>query len=109
MNRACLLCVGSKESLQTLVENRNHSGKKDFMNYVFEIPLNEPIYVSAENLTPQVCHIMPCDEILHPGYCGEECRSLLLSHPEFRHEKDLYAIVGIECPGCGYCISTRSL
>lgn len=103
MNRSCLLCVGSKCILLDLISRRTESGEKDYMKYVFAIPMKDSVSLSAIRLTPEMQNIMlPKDEFLHPGYCGEECRDLLLSNPEFKNDKDLYAIVGIESPGCGY-------
>lgn len=103
MNRSCLLCIGSYSSLSELVSKRIHSGEKDYMKYAFVIPIKDPISVSAEKLTPEIKNDIPTGEILHPGYCGEECRELLLNNIRFKKDiKDLYIIVGTEFPGCGY-------
>lgn len=102
MDRSCLLCVGSKSNLQDLISKRIDSGKKDFMKYAFAISMDESVSVSALRLTPEMKKIMPDNEFLHPGYCGEECRDLLIRNMDFKKEKNLYAIVGIESPGCGY-------
>lgn len=102
--RSCLLCVGSQSVLLDLISKRINSGEKDYMKYVFAIPMKDPVSVSAIRLTPEMqkAFVVPSNEFLHPGYYGEESRELLISHPEFKNEKDLYAIVGIEAPGCGY-------
>jgi hypothetical protein len=105
MIRSCLLCVGSYETLQKYIRNRVDSGKKDFMKYVFSIPLSENVSSSSLKLTPILKEILlPPNEELHPGYCGEECRDLLIQNPEFKDYKELWTIVGIEypAPGCGY-------
>lgn len=102
MDRSCLLCVGSQSVLTDLISKRTDSGEKDYMKYVFAIPMKDSVSVSALRLTPEMQKIMPKDEFLHPGYCGEECRDLLLANVAFKNEKDLFAIVGIEEPGCGY-------
>lgn len=102
MERSCLICVGTENVLRDLISNRKHSGKNDYMKYLFAIPMDISVSESALKLTPEVKHIMPKDEFLHPGYCGEICRDLLINNPEFKGEKDLFSIVGIEEPGCGY-------
>lgn len=103
MDRSCLLCIGSQLALNDLILKRIDSGEKDYMKQAFAIPMKDSVSVSALRLTPEMQKYMPKDEFLHPGYCGEECRDLLISNPEFKNEKDnLYAIVGIESPGCGY-------
>lgn len=102
MDRSCLLCVGKQQALSDLIAKRVNSGEKDYMKYVFAIPMKDTVSVSALVLTPEMQKIMPDGEFLHPGYMGEECRDLLLSHPAFKNEKDMFAIVGIEEPGCGY-------
>jgi hypothetical protein len=103
MDRSCLLCVGRQSVLKDLIRKRIDSGENDYMKYAFAIPVKDTVSVSALRLTPEMRNIMlPIDEFLHPGYCGEECRDLLLSHSEFRNDNDLYVIVGIESPGCGY-------
>lgn len=98
MDRACLLCVGSKESMDKLISTRQDSGKKDYMKHVFGIPIKDNVAVSAIRLTPSVEHLLPMKEILHPGYCGEECRNLLIDSGM----ADRFVICGIESPGCGY-------
>lgn len=98
MDRACLLCVGTKDSLENLIATRQHSGKKDYMKYLFSIPIKDNVAVSAIRLTPSVDFLLPLKEILHPGYCGEECRNLLVD----LGVADQFVICGIESPGCGY-------
>ena len=102
MNRSCLLYVGRKSVLMESIKKRVDSGKKDYMKHVFAIPISDSVSVSALRLTPEMKKIMPPEEFLHPGYCGEECRDLLISNPSFKNDTDLFVIVGIECPGCGY-------
>lgn len=99
MDRACLLCVGSKESLQRLINSRQDSGKKDYMKYLFIIPLQDSVAVSAIRLMNNLQQgIVPTNEFLHPGYGGEECRDMLVK----LGLGDKYVLCGIESPGCGY-------
>ena len=100
MDRSCLLCVGKKNSLEKLINSRQFSGKKDFMKYIFSIPIKDNVTVSAIRLTPSVEFLLPIKEILHPGYCGEECRELILDSNI--DVTDCHVICGIESPGCGY-------
>lgn len=98
MDRACLLCVGTKNSLDELIKSRQDSKENDYMKYVFSIPVKDYVSISALRLTHDVGHILPGKEFLHPGYCGEECRELLIKAGMI----DEYVICGIESPGCGY-------
>ncbi len=98
MDRACLLCTGTKKSLGELINVRQDSKEKDYMKYLFSIPIKDCVTVSALRLTPEVNHILPSKEFLHPGYCGEECRDLLVNSGM----TDKFVICGIESPGCGY-------
>lgn len=98
MERAALLLVGGKNVLDDLIKSRSHSGKNDYMKMLFAIPIKEPVYISAINVTSDAGDIVPKSEYLHPGYTGEECRELLLKHDL----EDLYVICGIETPGYGY-------
>jgi len=102
MDRSCLLCIGTQSELEYLISKRTNSGEKDYMKHVFAIPMRDSVSVSALRLTPKMYNIIPDEEFLHPGYCGEECRELFVSNVEFKNEKDLFAIVGIEAPGYGY-------
>ncbi len=100
MNRAALLCIGTKEILEKMIETRQHSGKRDYMKQLFSIPLKDYVAISALKCTPFSRKIVPENYYLNPGYCGEECRELLLkTYPE---TKSLYIICGIESPGFGY-------
>ena len=98
MDRACLLCVGTKDSLRKLIETRIDSHKKDYMKRVFIIPIKDSVTVSAIRLTPEVNDFLPQNEFLHPGYCGEECRDMLVEAG--LHNR--FVICGIESPGYGY-------
>jgi hypothetical protein len=69
------------------------------MKYLFTIPVKDLVTVSAIRLTPDMSNILPPDEFLHPGYCGEECRELLLKAGD---QSEKFVICGIEFPGCGY-------
>jgi hypothetical protein len=100
MDRSCLLCIGYKEQLDELISTRQHSNKKDYMNYLFRIPIKDYVYQSAANLSNlvEIKSILPENETLHTGYSGEECRRLLLENKL----EDKWVICGIEFPGCGY-------
>lgn len=97
MDRSCLLCVGTKKTLNGLISSRQDSKKKDYMKCVFGIPIKDCVTLSAIRLTPEI-EFLPSDEILHAGYCGEECRDMLVDVGM----SDLFVICGIESPGCGY-------
>ena len=95
MLRSCLLCVGTKDRLKTLIDNRENSGARDYMKNLFCISCEYTVEYSCILFTPNFKELLPKNEILHPGYCGEECRNILI---ENGHE-DKYVICGIECPG----------
>lgn len=96
MTRSCLLCVGTKDSLEKLIRFRRASDKKDYMKFVFSIPVNEDISVSAEKLSPR--SDLPQDEVLHTGYCGDECMSML-NRKGFENK---FVICGVEGPSRDY-------
>ncbi len=98
MERAALLLVGTKDRLNELIKMRRDSHKNDFMKMLFAIPIKDLVRVSALKVTPEASMIVPEREFLHPGYCGEECRELLIKHKL----DDQYVICGIETPGYGY-------
>ena len=98
MERSCLLCVGSENILNTLIKNRQDSNKRDYMQRLFCIPIQDYVCVSAFRLTHCVSDILPENQFLHAGYCGEECRKLLID----KGLNNEYVICGLETPGCGY-------
>ena len=108
MERSCLLVVGKKDVLDKLISERVDSKQRDYMKQVYSIPINQTVADSAIELTPTVkkCDNVVAfngrrlmeDEILYPGYCGEDCRRFLLD----AGLSDYYVIVGTECPGFGY-------
>lgn len=100
MDRSCLLCIGNKEHLDRLILNRQNSNKKDYMNYLYCIPIKDYVYQSALHLSKldELKGVLPENETLHTGYSGEECRRLLLENKL----EDKWVICGIEFPGCGY-------
>lgn len=98
MERGCLLVVGKENKLLELIKGRKHSGKRDYMKKLFCIPIKDLVTTSALNVTPSARDLVPDSEVLHPGYCGEECRDLLIKNKL----EDVYVICGIETPGFGY-------
>ena len=100
MDRSCLLCIGDKSILERIIQLREDSKKRDYMKYVFCIPVSKYVEQSAIDISgiEEIKNILPENEILHTGYCGEECRKLLLTY----NLQDKWVICGIEFPGCGY-------
>lgn len=98
MYRSCLLCIGNKMSLDRLIVTRKDSNKRDYMKYLFSIPIKDYVCISAIRASSTVKNILPKNDFLRPGYCGEECRNLLIRNGFI----DKYVICGIEMPGCGY-------
>ena len=105
MKRSCLLCVGSIDSIKTLMDSRINSHKGDYMSYLFSIPIKDNICVSAVRLTPVVSHCLPPGEVLHPGYCGEECLDLLME-AGFSNK---FVICGLESPNCNCDFTTYDI
>lgn len=97
MDRACLLCIGTLDSLHKLIETRQDSKKRDYMKHLFIIPIKDNVAISGMKLT-NVVDFLPIGEFLHPGYCGEECRDMLID----AGFSDKFVICGVEFPGCGY-------
>jgi hypothetical protein len=108
MERSCLLVVGKKDVLDRLINERVDSKQKDYMKQVYSIPINKTVAESAIELTSTVKKCdnvvafngrrMNEDEILYPGYCGEECRRFLLD----AGLSEYYTIAGVESPGFGW-------